>query len=226
MVLSFHLYRVVCSFDAPGLHPLEQPAAGAENQTAVTGAGCQHNLDARIDGFGVQLFHQAGRIQISPQTQLVPDLAKYYVFTGDTISAAKADDLGLVARLVKPAEVDQAIRDIVDQGVPDKNRSRDLPEAEQALARLCAGDNAQHLLTGKAPRAVDADFAAKTAKKVGYKAPIALKMANDIIDQQVNLSMEDAVAFELDRLTEIFSTEDALEGLTSVGGRRPVFKGR
>ncbi|MEJ2641766.1 MAG: 3-hydroxyacyl-CoA dehydrogenase NAD-binding domain-containing protein [Desulfosarcinaceae bacterium] len=157
--------------------------------------------------------------------QVGPDLAKYYVFTGDTIGATKANELGLVARLVKPAEADQAIRDLVSQGLPDKNRSRDLPAAEQTLAQLCAGDNAQLLLTGQTPQAAEADLAAKTSKKIGYKAPLALKMANEIIDQQVGQPIAAAVEIELARLREIFATADTLEGLTSLGRKRPEYKG-
>ncbi len=157
--------------------------------------------------------------------QVGPDLAKYYVFTGDTISAAKAKDLGLVACLVNAAEVDQAIHDLVSQGVPDKNRTRELPAAEQALARLCAGDNAQRLLSGQTPQDADADLAAKTGKKIGYKAPLALKMANEIIDRQVGQPITAAVEIELARLNEIFATADALEGLTSLGRKRPEYKG-
>jgi enoyl-CoA hydratase/3-hydroxyacyl-CoA dehydrogenase len=158
--------------------------------------------------------------------QVGPDLAKYYVFTGDTISAAKADELGLVARLVDPAEVNQAIRDLVSRGVPDKNRSRELPATEQALAQLFAGDNARRLLSGQPPQAVDADLAAKTVKKIGYKAPLALKMANEIIDRQVGQPIAAAVEIELARLNEIFATSDALEGLTSLGRKRPEYKGK
>jgi enoyl-CoA hydratase / 3-hydroxyacyl-CoA dehydrogenase len=157
--------------------------------------------------------------------QVGPDLAKYYVFTGDTISAAKAKDLGLVTCLVNPAEVDQAIGDLISRGVPDKNRARELPAAEQALARLCAGDNAQRLLSGQTPQVPDADLAAKTAKKISYKAPLALKMANEIIDQQLGQPIAAAVEIELARLNEIFATADALEGLTSLGRKRPEYKG-
>jgi len=158
--------------------------------------------------------------------QVGPDLAKYYVFTGDTISATSADSLGLLARMIKPAEVDQAIRDLVNQGVPDKNRSRELPAAAQALAHLCAGDNAKGLLTGQQPQADDADLAAKTVKKIGYKAPLALKVANEIIDRQVGQPIAAAVEIELARLNEIFATADALEGLTSLGRKRPEYKGK
>ena len=37
--------------------------------------------------------------------------------------------------------------------------------------------------------------------------------------------MDEAVEIELTRLSEIFSTADALEGLSSVGRKRPEFKG-
>ncbi|MDZ7580256.1 MAG: hypothetical protein U5R30_06430 [Deltaproteobacteria bacterium] len=68
-------------------------------------------------------------------------------------------------------------------------------------------------------------MAAKTAKIVGYKAPLALKIADDIIDRQIDKPMAEAVEIELKRLQEIFSTADALEGLTSMGRKRPEYRG-
>ena len=158
--------------------------------------------------------------------QVGGDLSKYYVFTGDTINAVQAHALGLVTRLVNPAQMEQAIRELVGQGAQDKNRSRDLPPEQQILARLCAGDNALKLLNGEIPHAPDVDAAAKAAKKIGYKAPLALKMANEIIDQQAGQSVSAGIEIELSRLNEIFSTADALEGLTSLGRKRPEYKGK
>ncbi len=157
--------------------------------------------------------------------QVGPELAKYYVFTGDTINAAKAQKLGLVAKLVSPADTDQAILELVRDGAPDKNRSRELPPDQAALAQLCSGDNVPLLLSGQTPSSDNADLAAKTAKKVGYKAPLALKISNEIIDQQVGQPVAAAIETELARLVEIFSTADALEGLTSLGRKRPEYKG-
>jgi len=51
-------------------------------------------------------------------------------------------------------------------------------------------------------------------------------MANEIIDAQKGKSIPEAVEIELSRLKEIFSTEDALEGLTSLGRKRPEYKGK
>ncbi len=157
--------------------------------------------------------------------QVGTDLAKYYVFTGDTLSAAQAQALGLVARLVDPADTDQAIQDLVQAGAPNKNRPRELAPAQQALAKMCAGDNVKTLLVGGTPQSADTDLAAKTAKKIGFKAPLALKMANEIMDQQVGQPVSAAIEIELARLNEIFATADALEGLTSLGRKRPEYKG-
>ncbi|MGB5424870.1 MAG: hypothetical protein WBN03_22070, partial [Desulfobacterales bacterium] len=82
-----------------------------------------------------------------------------------------------------------------------------------------------HLLAGRPPEGVDQGLAAKTAKIVGYKAPLALKVANEIIDRQIDKPMEEAIEIELGRLQEIFSTADALEGLTSMGRKRPKYRG-
>ncbi len=157
--------------------------------------------------------------------QVGADLATYYVLTGRGISARDAHDLGLVAALVPPGELDGAIRALVAVGVPPKNHARDIPAPFQALAATCAGDNLPRLLAGEPIQHDDATLAAKTVKGVGFKAPIACRIACELIHAGSELSMAQAAELELARLHEIFSTEDALEGLSSVGRRRPSFSG-
>ena len=60
---------------------------------------------------------------------------------------------------------------------------------------------------------------------MGFKAPVAVRLSNDIIDQQEGKTMEEAVEIELGRLHDIFSTADALTGLSNIG-RRVEFKGK
>ena len=153
-----------------------------------------------------------------------PELAKYYVFTGFGINMADARALGIVTTVVDPAGVNQAIRDIMAAGKPDKYRSRTLPEKFLPMAAMFSSENVTRLLFGKQPDA-PADLAAKVIKTLGFKAPIALRVSNEIIDQQIGKSMKDAVEIELGRLAEIFSTADALEGLSTAGRKRPEFKG-
>jgi enoyl-CoA hydratase/3-hydroxyacyl-CoA dehydrogenase len=66
----------------------------------------------------------------------------------------------------------------------------------------------------------------KLSKTVSFKAPLAIKLANTLIDEGSVVNLEEGLKMELEHLTEIFSTKDAHEGLTSVlERRRPVFTG-
>jgi hypothetical protein len=60
---------------------------------------------------------------------------------------------------------------------------------------------------------------------MSYKAPLALKFADEIISQQNGKSLPEAVEIELGSLQKIFSTSDALEGLSSLGRKKPEYKG-
>jgi len=153
-----------------------------------------------------------------------PELAKYYVFTGSAITAQDAHELGIITKLVMPAEIESAVQEIIAGDKPDKYRPREIPDKLKPFARVCSKENIARLLAGDTPQGVPEELAAKAAKVIGFKAPIALKLSNEIIDQQEGKSMEEAVEMELGRLHEIFSTADALEGLSNMG-RRVEFKG-
>jgi len=148
-----------------------------------------------------------------------PDLAKYYVFTGTPITAQDAHELGIVTKLVMPAKVETAIKELIAEGKPDKYQQRDLPEHLKPFAQACRQNNVAGLLSGSPPAGIADEIAVRAAKFIGYKAPIALKLANEIINQQVGKSMEDAIEVELSRCKEIFSTGDALLGLSNIGKR-------
>jgi enoyl-CoA hydratase/3-hydroxyacyl-CoA dehydrogenase len=52
-------------------------------------------------------------------------------------------------------------------------------------------------------------------------------MAHEIMTAQEGLSMDAAVACELDSLKVLFSSEDAFEGLSAAAAhRKPVFTGK
>ena len=83
----------------------------------------------------------------------------------------------------------------------------------------------EEIRSGKADTADDPQIA-RAAKQVGFKAPLALGMSEKLIDEGGKVSLADGLKLELDHLTEIFKTEDAYEGLSTLGRKRPVFKGR
>ena len=158
--------------------------------------------------------------------QIGTDLAKYYVFTGRTISAKDGFDLGIITRLVSPQELDQAIREVCDEGQPDKYRQRPIPERFAELAGVCSPTNVRLLLNGQKPEGVSDTLAEKTLKAISRKAPLALKKADELIDAQQKVSIPEAIEMELAELHFMFSTEDALAGLSSVGGKPPQYNGR
>ena len=155
-----------------------------------------------------------------------PELAKYYVFTGAPISAKDAHELGIIDVVADRANMEAAIKDVAARGKTDKYGAREIPERFAASARLCSPENVARLLSGQAPEGGDEAAAAKMLKIIGFKAPIALKLVSEIIDAQMGKTMEEGVEIELGRLHEIFSTKDALEGLSTAGRKRPVFKGK
>jgi len=158
--------------------------------------------------------------------QIGTELAKYYVFTGKIIKAQDGYDLGIIHKLVEPQELEKAIQDICSEKRIDKYRIRKIPERFQGLIQLCSSSNVELLLSGKKPSDVPDDLAEKTIKIIAQKAPLALKKANELIDAQQRVTIPEAVKLELQELHYMFSTEDALLGLSSVGKEPPQYKGR
>jgi enoyl-CoA hydratase/3-hydroxyacyl-CoA dehydrogenase len=147
-----------------------------------------------------------------------PALARYFVFTGQNITAQDAYDLGLVHRLVAPEEIGTAIRELTDMtDDTDKYAPRRIPERFAPMADLFAGG-----------RVNGWDHAPEPVKKMlARKSPKALAMADEIMTAQEGLPMDAAVACELDSLKALFSSEDAFEGLSAAAAhRKPVFTGK
>ena len=71
-----------------------------------------------------------------------------------------------------------------------------------------------------------AEKAAKLMKKVGFKAPLALEAADALLLGASEVTLEEGLKRETDGLQAIFSTADALEGMSALGKRRPAFTGK
>jgi enoyl-CoA hydratase/3-hydroxyacyl-CoA dehydrogenase len=156
------------------------------------------------------------------------ELAKYLIFTGRLLSADEALSIGLVDYVFTPGEIDEKIRTLVaeEKLVPRKGKDlKDLPEEWRKIKALFSEENIDGWLAGKFLQGDD-PIAARAAKMIARKAPIALRLANQIVDNGYELPLKEAVREELAHLEEIFSTADALTGLKSVGKGKPTFEGK
>jgi enoyl-CoA hydratase/3-hydroxyacyl-CoA dehydrogenase len=139
-------------------------------------------------------------------------LAKWLVLSGETVTAEQALAIGLVDRVVPYEQLDQAIRECVAQGPVLERKPHAVPEAFRATAAKYESAGVESLRASE--------------KRLGYKAPVALHIASELIDGGEGRAIEQGIAMELSHLEEIFATADAYEGLSSLGKRRPVFIGK
>ncbi len=156
------------------------------------------------------------------------ELAKYIIFTGRMISGEVALSIGLADYLFSPEEIDEKIRTLLAEGklISKKGKGQEaLPPEFQQIKGLFADEKIEGWLNNNYLENDD-PLTAKTAKIVAGKAPLALRFANQIMDEGFKLPVSEAVKLELVHLNEIFSTEDALTGLSSVGKGKPTFKGK
>jgi enoyl-CoA hydratase / 3-hydroxyacyl-CoA dehydrogenase len=156
------------------------------------------------------------------------ELAKYLIFTGRIIPSEVALSMGLVDYVFAPEEIEDKIKTLISEEklVPNKGKkTEDLILEFRQIKKLFADENIEAWLSNKYLENDD-PLVAKTAKIISSKAPIALRLANEIIDTGYEMPLSEGVKQELVHLNEIFSTADALTGLTGVGKARPTFEGR
>lgn len=165
-------------------------------------------------------------------TQRLPRLigkaqAKYLIFTGEIINAKQAQEFAL-AEFVPLTTLSSRIKEITlqkDQKSKYIQKTIIYPPELEKIKSIFSDDRINDLLNGKLLTSQD-QFETKIAKKVSFKAPIAIKLANQLMDEGVKISLEAGIQMELQHLKEIFSTKDAYEGLTSIlQRRRPSYKG-
>lgn len=156
------------------------------------------------------------------------ELAKYLMFTGRLVSAEEALSIGLVDYVFAPEEIEEKMIALINEGKLVPRKGKDIEELSpewRKIQSLFADENIDKWLAGKYLESDD-PLIAKTAKIIAAKAPLALRLANQIIDTGYEQPLSEGIKGELEHLNEIFSTADALTGLSSVGKGMPTFEGR
>jgi len=172
---------------------------------------------------GIGIYPGLGGTQ-RPVRRIGVGLTRWLVFTGQTLGAEEAAAIGFIDKVVPHDELDAACRAAIAEGIKPKTRPP-LGPKHRALDAFFAGNDAESLRLGTADTKGD-DGLAKAMKRVGFKAPIALRLAGKLIESGAAVPLEEGLAMELAHLDEIFSTKDAFEGLSTLGTRAPVFEGR
>jgi enoyl-CoA hydratase / 3-hydroxyacyl-CoA dehydrogenase len=173
---------------------------------------------------GIGIYPGLGGTQRTPRRVGV-GLAKWLVLSGTMVSAAEACAMGLVDRVAAPEALDEAIAQCVAAGPVETRRPSPVPDEFRHLARFFESHDVEAIRRGRADTGDDVRVAA-AMRRVGSKAPIALRLASDLIERSASVSLEEGLALELLKVEEIFATRDAYAGLSSLGGKPPVFEGK
>jgi enoyl-CoA hydratase/3-hydroxyacyl-CoA dehydrogenase len=172
---------------------------------------------------GIGIYPGLGGTQ-RPTRRIGVGLTRWLVLTGQTLSPDEALAIGFIDKVVPHEQLDAACRAAIAEGIKPKSRPA-LTAKHEALESFFAANDAETLRQGKADVRGD-DGLAKAMKRVGFKAPIALRIAGKLIESGATVPLEEGLAMELSHLVEIFSTKDAHEGLSTLGKKAPVFEGR
>lgn len=190
---------------------------------------CDHlvatpNASLAFPETGIGIYPGLGGTQRTSR-RIGEGLARWLVFTGQTVGAEEALAIGLVDEVVPHAGLDGAVAAAIARGVPGSPRRPSLSAKHAALEAFFAKNDADALREGRADTGGD-DHLAKAMKRVGTKAPIALRLSQKLIDEGARVSLAEGLAMEMAHLFEIFGTKDAYEGLSTLGKKAPVFEGQ
>jgi len=145
-------------------------------------------------------------------------LSKFLILTGKMLNAKKAKEIGLIDELISL----EAVSSILDgsMAVPNATDPITANGYWQDIASLFEKNGLDDLLSGGYTNVgLDSEEVAKMVKTMKFKAPIAMHTAEKLIDEAKGCSAE------LDELEKIFSTSDAMLGLSSIG-KRVTFEGK
>ncbi|MBM3416973.1 MAG: 3-hydroxyacyl-CoA dehydrogenase/enoyl-CoA hydratase family protein [Bacteroidetes bacterium] len=157
---------------------------------------------------GIGIYPGLGGTQRSVR-KIGRGLSKYLIHTGKMLTAKEAEEIGLVDKIISVEE----FMEMVTGRLPVLEKSKeDLPEKWQAIKEFFEKNSLADIVGKKyTGNSLPEEEAEKISKTIGYKAPVAIRLADKLIEEKKGC------ASELAHLSEIFLTDDALLGLTSIG---------
>lgn len=158
---------------------------------------------------GIGIYPGLGGTQRTPR-KIGLGLAKWLILSGEMISTKKALDIHL-------------IDEVVD--------STDVQASAVKWAKRLAGTSESQAPKNDIPAEFNAIRKQFEGPMDGYKealkrkAPVAIQLADELLNLSQKLSLSDGLKAESERLDQVFKTKDALNGLSSVGKKPPVYLG-
>jgi enoyl-CoA hydratase/3-hydroxyacyl-CoA dehydrogenase len=170
---------------------------------------------------GLGIYPGMGGTQRLPR-RVGPGLAKWLIYTGAMVPAEHAQSIGLVDAIAPSGATASEALAALDQAGAMPHRA----ERFDALEELFGTNSLAALLDPAFPQPSDAQ-GVRALVQLRSKAPVALRLAEQVIDRGLTMSLAAGIDEEFSHLAEVFATQDARTGLKSVGATaRPVFVGR
>ena len=197
---------------------------------------CDYRVGTRRTQFrfpetSIGIYPGLGGTQRTPRICGI-ECARFAVLAGNFLDAESAKALGLLTHLVDPSAVETTVSAIAAQGKPGEKYPSKPADSEHSVVSFATSfysdDNIVSLLSGRVPEGYDSEdkVVSRQLKSLSWTAPIALSMASDLLDTATRSDLNSGLESELQGLDSIFSTHDALEGLSAlIEGRRPEYSG-
>ncbi len=159
---------------------------------------------------GIGIYPGLGGTQRSVR-KIGKGLGKYLIHTGKMLSSKEAAEIGIVDKIISTDEMFALLSG--ETKLPEIKKSP-LNAHWQGISDFFEKNSLQDFLSRNySNHSISKEDAEKLLKTMSFKAPIAIRIADKLIDEALGCSSE------LTHLKEIFSTSDALLGLTSIGKR-------
>jgi enoyl-CoA hydratase/carnithine racemase len=190
--------------------------AGTEIALACTYIVASTSASFGLPETGLGIYPGFGGTQRAPRA-VGPGLAKWLIYTGKTITATNAWQIGLINQVVDPQSIDQFSQALAAGRCtcdPRPSRGVELCELETFFAANCV-DDLQAAAACSPHEAV-----LRAVKLTSNKPPDVLRIAERLIDAVTSCTLDDGLRLEIERLTHVFSLPDTHRRLAGYATKR------
>ena len=197
---------------------------------------CDYRIGTRRSQFrfpetSIGIFPGLGGTQRTPRICGI-EAARYAVLAGNFLDSNVASALGIITHLTDPADINKTVITLSKQGKPQNKYPSQPKDSNHPISKFAkefyTNENMNEIMSGKIPEAFNGDerLASRQIKSLGFTAPIALGIANNLLNEAIETGNDLSAGLEkeLSNLNIIFQSKDALEGLSAlIEGRRPSY---